>query len=184
VGVPSPPAIWLPNGNFVTPDIRDAERMQGFDEDWTLPAERIVKPGMRWKLVGNAVCVPVAAWLGERLRNPGRVVLHGIRSIERRGAWPSAAWNIGTGVQTAELSEWPKQPTRTNLAQFLDWPGKPLSFRAADGFWKRTRRGTLNFPDGFLAAIETHVNRMRSLEATKDSRRRVRLPAQVACAAE
>ena len=184
VGVPSPPAIWLPDGNIVTPDIRDAERMQGFDEDWTLPAERIVKPGMRWKLVGNAVCVPVAAWLGGRLRNPGRITLQGIRSIERPGAWPSAAWNVGSGVQTAEISEWPKQPAPTNLAQFLRWPCKPLSFRAADGFLRRTGRGTLNFPDGFLVAIETHVNRMRSLEATKEPRRRAVLPQPVACAAE
>src|SRR4051812_24746922 len=30
VGIPSPPAIWLPDGRFITPDIRDAERLQGF----------------------------------------------------------------------------------------------------------------------------------------------------------
>ena len=38
VGVPSPPAIWLPDGRFVTPHIRDAERLQGFAVDWTRPA--------------------------------------------------------------------------------------------------------------------------------------------------
>jgi DNA (cytosine-5)-methyltransferase 1 len=38
IGIPSPPAIWLPDGRIVTPDIRDAERLQGFDADWTLAA--------------------------------------------------------------------------------------------------------------------------------------------------
>jgi DNA (cytosine-5)-methyltransferase 1 len=39
VGIASPPAILLPSGDVVTPDIRDAERLQGFPENWTLPAE-------------------------------------------------------------------------------------------------------------------------------------------------
>ncbi len=33
VGIPSPPAIVLASGRVVTPDIRGAERMQGFDAD-------------------------------------------------------------------------------------------------------------------------------------------------------
>ena len=39
IGIPSPPAIWKPKtGEIVTPGISDAERLQGFDADWTLPA--------------------------------------------------------------------------------------------------------------------------------------------------
>src|SRR5205085_1161789 len=57
IGIPSPPAVLMPNGAIVKPDIRDLERMQGFDVDWTKPAERIVRKGHRWKLVGNAVTV-------------------------------------------------------------------------------------------------------------------------------
>ena len=34
-----PPAILMPDGRVVTPDIRDAERLQGFP-DWTSPAEQ------------------------------------------------------------------------------------------------------------------------------------------------
>src|SRR4029077_8254229 len=37
VGIPSPPAILLPSGRIVKPDIRDAERLQGFRADWTRP---------------------------------------------------------------------------------------------------------------------------------------------------
>ena len=61
----------MPNGDVVTPGIRDAERLQGFDPDWTLPAEEVRRRGFRWKLVGNAVTVDVAEWIGRRLRNPG-----------------------------------------------------------------------------------------------------------------
>ncbi|HKO94624.1 MAG TPA: DNA cytosine methyltransferase, partial [Polyangiaceae bacterium] len=59
IGIPSPPAIVLPDGRIVKPDIRDAERLQGFAADWTLPALRTSKSGHRWKLVGNAVTVDV-----------------------------------------------------------------------------------------------------------------------------
>jgi DNA (cytosine-5)-methyltransferase 1 len=41
IGIPSPPAILLPNGEIVTPDIRDAERLQGFRANWTKPAEHV-----------------------------------------------------------------------------------------------------------------------------------------------
>ena len=49
IGIASPPAILLPDGRAVKPDLRDAERLQGFDADWTQPAESDVKPGLRWK---------------------------------------------------------------------------------------------------------------------------------------
>jgi len=35
LGIPSSPAILLSNGEIVTPNIRDAERLQGFSADWT-----------------------------------------------------------------------------------------------------------------------------------------------------
>jgi DNA (cytosine-5)-methyltransferase 1 len=160
VGVPSPPAIWLPDGSFVTPDIRDAERLQGFRPGWTVPAERVVKPGMRWRLVGNAVCVPVAAWLGRRLRNPGSFTLHGVRPVRRAGgAWPGAAWNVGEGVHSAEISEWPRRLPPADLAGFLRWPGKPLSSRATAGFLGRTKRASLRFPPGFIHSLEAHLGR-------------------------
>jgi len=159
VGVASPPAIWFPDGRFVTPDIRDAERMQGFRPGWTLPATRVVKPGMRWKLVGNAVCVPVTSWLGKRLRTPGSFELEGVRPILAGEAWPGAAWNVGDGRFTADVSEWPRHLKRAKLAEFLRSPGKPLSSRATAGFLKRTETGSLRFPPGFIAALQAHLQR-------------------------
>jgi len=172
VGVPSPPAIWLPDGTFVTPDIRDAERMQGFRPGWTLPAERVVKSGMRWKLVGNAVSVRVAAWLGRRLRSPGAFELQGVRPLASGGAWPGAAWNVGEGVFTADISEWPRQVRRIQLAQFLRWPGKPLSARATAGFLSRTQKASLRFPPGFIDSLQAHLGRARSAESDGTAQRR------------
>ncbi|MGF1658431.1 MAG: DNA cytosine methyltransferase [Rubrimonas sp.] len=72
IGIPSPPAVLMPDGSVIKPDIRDAERLQGFPEDWTAPAERVARPSARWALVGNAVTVPAAEWLGARIARPGR----------------------------------------------------------------------------------------------------------------
>lgn len=167
VGVPSPPAIWMPNGEFVTPDIRDAERLQGFRAGWTLPALKVAKPGMRWKLVGNAVCVPVAAWLGKRLARPKAFSLEGTQPLIRKGAWPDAAWNVGEGRFTARISAWPSHTKVCPLAAFLKSPTKPLSSRAASGFLKRTKKGTLRFPPGFLDALGRHLEHRLALEAAE-----------------
>jgi DNA (cytosine-5)-methyltransferase 1 len=57
------------DGAIVTPEIRDVERLQDFEADWELPAEqgRKGKKGVRWRLVGNAVSVPVALWVAGRI---------------------------------------------------------------------------------------------------------------------
>lgn len=157
VGVPSPPAIWMPDGRIVTPDIRDAERLQGFAVDWTKPAESVARSSFRWKLVGNAVSVPVAKWLGERLAVPGEFELRGVRPLSQSRAWPTHAWNVGLGRFTAQLSEWPKSYRRKPLVNFLLHEPKPLSIRATAGFLERARRGSLRFPDGFLAALAQHL---------------------------
>ncbi len=49
IGIASPPAVRLPSGEIVTPGIVDAERLQGFDPDWTAPATDAlgVRPGHR-----------------------------------------------------------------------------------------------------------------------------------------
>jgi DNA (cytosine-5)-methyltransferase 1 len=167
IGVPSPPGIWMPNGEIVTPHIRDAERLQGFPADWTLPATRVTKEGHRWKLVGNAVSVPMLRWMGERLatKSDGLPDLLGTRPLVRRGSWPTCAWNVGEYRMTADVSMWPRHAPRVPLAEFLEDAPKPLSPRAAAGFLERTGRGSLRFPPGFLAAIERHLARMRATAA-------------------
>jgi DNA (cytosine-5)-methyltransferase 1 len=94
IGIPSPPAIWMRGGAIATPDIRDAERLQGFPVDWTLPAMAEVgsRRGTRWKLIGNAVTVPMAEWVGTRLSDPGTYDGSNDRLLPDRHRWPRAAW--------------------------------------------------------------------------------------------
>lgn len=157
VGIPSAPAIVLPTGRIVTPDLRDAERMQGFSDDWTLPAERVAKRGVRWKLIGNAVTVNVAEWIGRRLRNPGEYDSTGDAPLPSFARWPRAAWNDGRGRHSAEISSWPLSVPSSPLADFLRHPTQDLSVKAAAGFLARARVAKLRFPAGFLDAIERHL---------------------------
>lgn len=156
IGIPSPPAIHFPDGFVGTPDLRDAERLQGFDPDWTEPAARAGHHRARWKLVGNAVSVPVARWVGERLLN-GTAYDAGDDNDLVAPPWPKAAWGIDGVVRRADVSPWPVRYDYHGLAEFLDYDPAPLSLRAATGFLSRARESRLRFPQGFLDAIERHV---------------------------
>lgn len=159
VGVPSPPAIVLANGDVVTPDIRDAERLQGFDAGWTEPAEEVVRSGFRWQLVGNAVSVNAVEWLGRRLVNPEPY--DSVADVPvTQGRWPYAAWSGAHGSAHASAAGTaPIWLPRPPLADFLAYPVRPLSARAASGFLRRTSRGSLRFPEGFLDTIRAHIER-------------------------
>jgi DNA (cytosine-5)-methyltransferase 1 len=159
IGIPSPPAIVFSDGRVVTPDIRDAERLQGFEVDWTTPARKVTKAGHRWKLVGNAVSVEAAAWLGRRIAEPGAVLALEEWLISAGRAWPSAAYNIGLGRVGVSASTFPVLAPRLHLADFLDFEPAPLSLRATLGFLDRCSRGTLRFPPGFLEKVEAHARR-------------------------
>jgi len=160
IGIPSSPAILMPDGNVVTPDIRDAERLQGFPRDWTKPAERTVKKGARWKLVGNAVSVPAAAWVGSRLARPGTVLDFSTSPLGASKRWPTAAWNVGDGRTAVCASEWPKRRRYSSLESFLKYAPMPLSAKATAGFLKRTVTAKLRFPPGFIEALRLHLQRM------------------------
>lgn len=163
IGIPSPPAIWKPSESvIVKPDIRDAERLQGFPEDWTKVAE-VVKGGarQRWKLVGNAVSVPVAQWVGERLIRPGLYDASGDKPKESKARWPMAAWGEQGNTFVADnISEWPVDTELELLSDFLNYPGDKLSWRASAGFYKRATSSTLRFKEGFLEAVKAHRDAM------------------------
>ncbi len=163
VGIPSPPAILLPDGAVITPDIRDAERLQGFEADWTRPAEKTGRASLRWSLTGNAVSVPVADWLGRRLSAPGRFDSAREESLPADGRWPKAARFDGHDRKAITISTFPEFLPREPLAQFLRYPGKPLSARATRGFLSRTQKSTLRFPAGFIDALERHLSSVEAL---------------------
>ena len=165
IGIPSPPAILMPDGNVVKPDIRDLERMQGFEPDWTQPAERLAKRGHRWKLVGNAVTVNTAAWVGRKLANPGSYDSKNDSPLRRLGAWPRAAWGVKGVRAVSSASAWPEHTKRVRLEKFLRFPVEMLSVKATSGFLERAGRGSLRFPPGFIEQLRRHLSRMQTASA-------------------
>lgn len=163
VGIASPPAIWMPDGRIVTPDIRDAERMQGFEAGWTAPALAVSRQGFRWKLVGNAVSVPAAKWIGARLKQGPVTVDMRVHTFDQSTKWPVAAFGgPGRRALAVDISMWPVAMPRVPLTKFLQYEPKLLSHKATAGFVSRLRSGSLHFPQEFLSALDRHAERMRT----------------------
>lgn len=53
---------------------RECERLQGFPDDWTRWADdgSEISDNARYQMMGNAVTVPVAEWIGRRLMGAHR----------------------------------------------------------------------------------------------------------------
>ena len=166
IGIPSPPAIWHPDGRLgrriLTPRIEDAERLQGFPPGWTRAADDFSRrKGTRWKLVGNAVTVGVAEWVGRRLAEPGEPILDG-RPFRDGESWPLAAWGARGQVWVSDVSMWPQRRRYRHLHRVVDLTSaEPLSERGAAGFLDRANRGGLNFAPGFLHDVHEHVEHCR-----------------------
>lgn len=162
IGIPSPPAIWLPAAEvgrrFVTPRIEDAEAMQGFPRGWTdVGARRGLRNGPRWKLVGNAVTVDVAEWVAARLVRPGEFV-DDSTLWDGPGAWPTSAWGEAGKVWKMRVSEYPVLAEYRHLLDVVDAEQAPsLSHRGIRGFQRRLEQGNLGRYPGFRAAVAEHV---------------------------
>lgn len=159
LGIPSAPAIWFREGQLATPDIRDAERLQGFPANWTQPAEDCGRPAFRWTLVGNAVSVPVARWIGERLRRaepPSTKSAH--VELTASAPWPRAAFGgPSAGRFAVVIGAYPVARSPRHLHEFLRFDPKPLSRRAALGFMNRLQRSSLSRPQAFDRALAKYV---------------------------
>ena len=153
IGIPSPPAIWMPDDSIGTVLLNDAERLQGFPADWTHPAERVARATYRWKLVGNAVSVPVARWVGEQIaKGTGE-----FPDSEPFGtAWPKAAFGSRGGRFAVRSTTWPEAWSRPHLHRFLTG-AKPLSLKATLGFYRRLAGSSLRYPPEFGAALRKHI---------------------------
>ena len=162
VGIASPPAVRLPSGEIVTPGLVDAERLQGFDPDWTAPAATV--PGLRnrhrWKLVGNAVSVRMASWVGRRLLETRRTTTpQRDADAARRRVARAGVGQRSSGLPRAHL-DLAGAGRRTRIsADFLE-DTRLLSARATAGFLKRARMGNLRFVPGFIDDVESHLDRM------------------------
>lgn len=158
IGIPSPPAVLMPDGFVGTPDVRDAERLQGFPSGWTDAATEVARKTVRWKLVGNAISVPIAKWLASQIISPKKTYIAAAdRALNKEEKWPPAAYNVGKGRFVSSVSDFPVRPRNSGLDSFLRHDLHALSFKATSGFIARARRGNLNYPRGFLEALERHA---------------------------
>lgn len=157
IGIASPPAIAFPDGSIGCPDIRDAERLQGFPTDWTKPAEDVTKASGRWKLVGNAVTVDVVEWIAKKIVTPESYDSSNDEELKRNEKWPSAAWGGNGKRYTSLTSQYPVERDEVSLSQYLQYPCKELSYKAAKGFENRLEAGNVHCPQFFVDAIHAYV---------------------------
>ncbi len=162
LGIPSPPAVLLPNGRVATPTIEAIERFQGFPARWTSLLRNERDGRDRWRLVGNAVSVPIAEWIGNRLGDPGEYVSQDDCEFIQGASWPNAAWCMGGKRMVANVSEHPVDRRRGRLSAFATETWPDLSERALSGFVHRARKGRLKYPEGFLEALEEDLKRRKS----------------------
>lgn len=161
LGLPSSPAIWdIHNNFFGTPTIEDAERLQGFPEDWTNPIEDAgFKTNLRWKLVGNAVNTRVSEWVGHRIiNNPNYQIDPDRVKLSRCKPWPKAGFNEGENVMGISASAFPEGINYVPILQFLNHPLKPLSLKATLGFYNRVCISTLiKYPEQFKESLRIYL---------------------------
>lgn len=163
LGIASPPGVWLPDAEegraICRPSIAAGERLQGFRAGWTEGSGTL---GERWKMVGNAVTVPVAEWIGRRLVEPGQPVGVHRSPLKAGRRWPLAASSVAGEREVWELSERPLAVRpRMSLAAVLEtYDADPLSLVATTGFTTRLKASALRRDERFVTALDTHIAAM------------------------
>ncbi|HYK18870.1 MAG TPA: hypothetical protein VEV37_12655 [Bryobacteraceae bacterium] len=153
LGIPSAPTVLFPDGAVLMPSLATCERLQGFDAGWTDVLVKHPGRGPEWRMVGNAVSVPVAEWVASRVKTPGDVLEFEKVPIRQNKPWPDAGWNVGEGRTGVVASDQPISVQRPSISEFRDASWARLSDRALDGFIERVREGGLSIPKGFLGAL-------------------------------
>ena len=163
LSIPSPPAVWFPSREtVVTPSIEAAERLQGFPARWSEAANAEANGARRrWRLVGNAVSVPIAAWLADQLSSPQNYDDSRDEVFSPSEKWPMAASRIDGRLTKARVSDWPVLAKAQSLATFLGRETVPLSLRAAAGFLGRLEHSSLRHDEAFVSGIRKYVMTMR-----------------------
>jgi DNA (cytosine-5)-methyltransferase 1 len=170
IGIRSVPAILLPDGRLGMPSLADCERLQGFSAGGTAAARTDNKSrDGRWRLVGNAVSVPVACWIAKRLvalRPLG--VEPEVVPIRRGNSWVTAAFNIDGARMGFRAGALVGSRSTPDLLDVIRDELQPLSARAINGFLSRAKEGGLKFPPGFLCRIATCLQERKQLEKNAD----------------
>ena len=128
-----------------------------------------IRASLRWSLVGNAVSVPVAKWLGRRLAKPLPYDTARDGELPSNGRWPKAARFDGYRRYAVSINAYPQWKARPALTEFLKHGGKPLSARATRGFLSRTERAALRFADGFQDRLRSHLYRIEASTSARST---------------
>ena len=164
LSIPSPPAIWDRKlHTFSCPGITDAERLQGFSQNWTAPVSDAGLPNRaRWRLIGNAVSVPIARWIGTRIKafEAGKFDASELAET-RHTRRPNIAWG-GPGRparQTYLECEGPAKSKQAPISEFSFKTATPLSLRAASGFLERLVQSPLQTERAFRIDLARYCSR-------------------------
>jgi DNA (cytosine-5)-methyltransferase 1 len=137
---------------------RVCARKRPASKDQTLRGER-----QRWKLVGNAVSTPVAAWLARSLLAPSTANISSGSQLSNVGRWPIAAWGELGKRFAVDVLEWPVASNCMGLSATIANCSAPLSSRAATGFYTRLMKSSLRVPHAFKRDLGRYV-----AQSTKD----------------
>jgi DNA (cytosine-5)-methyltransferase 1 len=155
LGIPSAPAVFSMRHQLAgTISIEAAERLQGFPPGWTdVPEAK--REGDRWRLIGNAVSVPLSSWISKRLADTNSSTpMQDGHIYDHEGPLPKAAFGSEGRWESVMRSSAIEQDTFIPLRSFLEHPLKPLSHKALSGYLKRAHEGKKKYPEGFLEALE------------------------------
>jgi DNA (cytosine-5)-methyltransferase 1 len=158
--IPSPPAIWFPRKRLIAvPSIEDAERLQGFEPGWTDVEEADANEARkRWRMVGNAVSVPMAKWVAERIVTAVCDYLpEPDNGLSADKGWPAAAWGHRGRRGRSTASEWPAAVSTAHLSGFLKGKLTPLSKKASSGFYSRLIKSCLRYEEAFARDLAYHI---------------------------
>jgi DNA (cytosine-5)-methyltransferase 1 len=153
IGIPSPPAVLFLDGEVLMPSLTACERLQGFSAGWTDVGAEELRRRPEWRMVGNAVSVPVARWVAQRIKEPGAILDLDETQFTNGRRWPDAAWNVGRGRVAIVAGDKPVSISKPSITEFRDSTWTRLSDRALNGFIKRVIEGGLRVPQGFLDAL-------------------------------
>jgi DNA (cytosine-5)-methyltransferase 1 len=110
-------------------------------------------------MIGNAVSVPMAKWIAERLSGP-LAEFQTDKSqggLPAEGSWPSAAWGHKGDRGRANVSEWPVAMPSLHLSSFLEHKVFPLSKKATSGFLSRLEKSSLRYEEAFRLDLAHHA---------------------------
>jgi len=167
LGIPSSPAVLFTDGAVLMPSIKACERLQGFPVGWTSKGRGIGGRAPEWRLIGNAVSVPVAQWVAQRIKKPGDLAKFEQSPFSRGQRWPNAAWNVGDGRIEVAATDRPVATTVQSIESFRDSAWKPLSERALNGFLRRVELGELWTPRGFLPALRKASRKASKVDSAR-----------------